>query len=82
MNIVLDLTQLADMIAERLAERQPAGPEVMTTRQAAEFLQLAENTVLQMAAQRELPGRKLGKEWRFVRSELLHHLSVSDNAAD
>jgi excisionase family DNA binding protein len=50
-------------------------PEVMTAEQAAELLQLEEKQVLVLAADGELPGRKLGKEWRFSRAAILAWLA-------
>src|SRR5918992_4447098 len=48
-----------------------AAPEVMTTEQLAEFLQLDEDTVRKLAASGELPGRKVGAHWRFSRGAIL-----------
>ncbi len=45
--------------------------EVLTPKQAAELLQVDENTVVRLAENGELPGRKLGKAWRFSRRALL-----------
>lgn len=52
-----------------------APPEVMTAAQTAELLQLEEKQVLVLAADGELPGRKLGKEWRFSRAAVLAWLA-------
>jgi excisionase family DNA binding protein len=51
-------------------------PEVMTAEQAAEFLQLDEPTVIELAESGKLPGRKLGKVWRFSREALVAALSA------
>jgi excisionase family DNA binding protein len=37
----------------------------MTTKELAEYLRLNERTVLKLAAQGELPGVRLGNQWRF-----------------
>lgn len=50
-------------------------PEVMTAAQTAELLQIEEKQVLVLAADGELPGRKLGKEWRFSRAAVLDWLA-------
>jgi excisionase family DNA binding protein len=42
----------------------------MTTKEAAEYLRLHENTVLNMAHTGEIPCRKVGRLWRFRRSVL------------
>ncbi|MBU0606407.1 MAG: helix-turn-helix domain-containing protein [Armatimonadetes bacterium] len=44
--------------------------DVMTTEQAAEFLQTSRDTILRKARRGELPAAKLGREWRFNRTEL------------
>jgi excisionase family DNA binding protein len=44
--------------------------EVLTTKQAAELLQLSEHTVKVKAAAGELPASKVGRQWRFMRDEL------------
>lgn len=51
-------------------------PEVLDAVQAAELLQVDENTVLRLAEAGELPGRKLGKVWRFARAALIAWLST------
>src|SRR2546430_10893040 len=43
------------------------GPDVLTVEQLAELLQVDEKTVRSLAAKGELPGRKLGRHWRFFR---------------
>lgn len=44
--------------------------EVMTTRQAAEFLQLSEQTVKDKARAGEIPAAKIGRAWRFRKADL------------
>jgi excisionase family DNA binding protein len=51
-------------------------PEVLNAEQAAELLQLDEKTVIQLVEAGELPGRKLGKVWRFSRAALIASLGV------
>jgi excisionase family DNA binding protein len=50
-------------------------PEVMNAEQAAEFLQVSPQTVLEMAEAGTLPGKKLGSHWRFSREALVAWLS-------
>jgi excisionase family DNA binding protein len=56
-------------------------PEVLTPPQAAALLQVDEDAVLALAEQGELPGRRIGKEWRFARSALVAWLSATPDAA-
>ena len=53
-------------------------PEIMNSAQAAQFLQLEEQVVLELAEAGELPGRKLGTAWRFSRAALVAWLSTAE----
>lgn len=44
--------------------------DVMTAKQAAEFLQTSRDTLLRRARAGRIPAAKLGREWRFRRSDL------------
>jgi excisionase family DNA binding protein len=55
--------------------RPAEGPEVLTLGQLAEFLQLDEDEARALAELGRLPGRKLGKEWRFSRRAVLDWLA-------
>lgn len=52
-------------------------PEVLTTEQLAELLQLDEDTVRRLAAGGDIPGRKVGAHWRFSRRAILDWLAAS-----
>lgn len=57
------------------ASRSQNGPvtephDVLTLSEAAVFLRVPEAEVLRLAQMRELPGRMLGGEWRFLRDAL------------
>src|SRR5262245_8116747 len=53
-------------------------PEVMSVEQAAHFLQVDAATVVELAQAGKLPGRKLGKDWRFARAALVAWLSAPE----
>ncbi|MCK5393414.1 MAG: PTS sugar transporter subunit IIA [Candidatus Omnitrophica bacterium] len=38
---------------------------IMTTKELAEYIKMNEKTVLKMAKNGELPGKKIGNQWRF-----------------
>lgn len=46
--------------------------KVMTTKELAEYIKLNEKTIIKMAQNGELPGKKVGNQWRF-------HLEAIDN---
>ena len=51
--------------------RPNPAPEVLTLTQAAELLQLAPDAVAELAEAGEVPGRRIGEEWRFSREAVL-----------
>ena len=55
--------------------RHDTGPEVLTGEQLAELLQVDVKTVRELAARGEIPGRKIGREWRFSRRAVLDWLA-------
>lgn len=73
---------LTELELEGLLERAAAAavakvntPEVLTAEEAGELLRLHEQTIQRMAKDGVLPAHRVGREWRFRRSELLAHLS-------
>jgi excisionase family DNA binding protein len=54
-------------------------PEVLDLAQAADLLQVAEDVVQSMAEAGDLPGRKLGDDWRFSRTGLIRWLAGEEN---
>ena len=48
--------------------------EVLSAEEAAEYLGFNPVTIRQKARSGEIPGRKVGKEWRFSRRVLLEWL--------
>ncbi len=55
-------------------------PAVLTPGEAAALLQVDEQLVLELAASGQLPGRRLGDQWRFSRSAILDWLDSADGA--
>lgn len=54
--------------------------EVLTVKQVAEFLQVSTDMVYRLAARGELPGRKVGRIWRFTRTAIEDYLSEDTGA--
>jgi excisionase family DNA binding protein len=48
--------------------------EVLTADEAAELLKVSTKTVLTLARDGNLPGEKVGRAWRFLRSDLLDYV--------
>jgi excisionase family DNA binding protein len=53
----------------------PSEPDVLSAEQLAQLLQVDEKTVRALAAKGELPGRKIGRHWRFSRQAVLDWLA-------
>ncbi len=54
---------------------------VLTAEEAAQLLHVSTKTLLRLARDGELPGRKIGREWRFARQELLRLLAPKAEVA-
>jgi excisionase family DNA binding protein len=52
--------------------------EFLDTRELAEWLGVPEYTVTREAREGRLPGRKVGRGWRFSRTAILEHFRGSD----
>ena len=65
----------ADDIVIGRAATQVREPDVLTLGQLADLLQVDEKTARSLAAKGELPGRKIGRDWRFSRQAVLDWLA-------
>jgi len=52
--------------------------EVMTLGEAAQLLRIDADELTKLAESGEVPGRKLGDDWRFTRTALLNWLGDTD----
>ena len=52
---------------------------LLTVEEVAEWLAVAERKVMDLARNEELPGFKVGKEWRFSRDEVIEYLESQRN---
>jgi excisionase family DNA binding protein len=65
-----------ELVVGRIAMREPA-PEVLTLGEAAALLRVDEASVVSAAERGDLPGRRIGEEWRFARDALLVWLGAA-----
>src|SRR5919202_714660 len=65
----------ADDVVVGRAATQVREPDVLSVEQLAQLLQVDATTVRKLAATGELPGRKLGRHWRFSRQAVLDWLA-------
>ena len=54
--------------------------EVLTADEAAALLRVSTKTVLGLARSGSLPGEKVGRAWRFVKSDVLAYVRGPDEA--
>jgi excisionase family DNA binding protein len=67
---------MGDRLTVGHAEFRPfSPPDVLTVDELAAWLQTDAETVAKLADDGELPGRKLGDEWRFARDAVLDWLA-------
>jgi len=53
--------------------------EIMTPREAAEYLSVHVRTLYRLVKHGEIPGRKIGGSWRFKKDALDEWLSMREN---
>ncbi len=53
--------------------------EIMTPREAAEYLSVHVRTIYRLVKHGEIPGRKIGGSWRFKKNALDEWLSMKEN---
>jgi len=61
--------------AQKQSERT-LNPEVMSVRELADYLCISVHTVYRLTEQGRLPGRKVGKHWRFHRDVIVGWLAT------
>ena len=68
----------AEVVPAGRATSQVGEPDVLTVEQLAQLLQVDEKTVRSLAARGDLPGRKVGRHWRFSRPAVLEWLAMPE----
>ena len=51
---------------------------VLTTEEAIQYLKISKPTLLKHVRLRKIKARKVGRNWRFLQSELYRFLTVND----
>ena len=70
-------TDDATLTVWRADLRRAEAPEVLTLPQVAELLQVEEAVAAELAERGELPGRRIGEDWRFSRAAVLAWLAAA-----
>ena len=45
--------------------------EILTIEETSQFLKVGKTTLYRLARRGKMPARKIGREWRFIRNELI-----------
>ena len=53
--------------------------EILTLKEVAEYLKLAEKTAYRLAAEGKLPGFKVGGSWRFKQEDIQSWIEENKN---
>jgi excisionase family DNA binding protein len=56
-----------------MAESRTDDDEILTVGQVSKFLKLHRRTIYKLAQSGMIPGWKVGKSWRFLKSEIMKH---------
>ena len=62
--------------ADQLVEAEES---ILDTEEAAALLRVSVKTLLRLARQGDLRGRKVGREWRFCRSDIVAFVRSGDS---
>lgn len=72
-------SELANL-REAVHAQAPSGDEVLTRRQAADLLCVCIETITKLARDEGLPCKRVGKDYRFLRSQIMAWLAARDEA--
>jgi excisionase family DNA binding protein len=61
---------------------KPISEKVMTLAEAAKFLRVSAPKARALAEAHQLPGRKVGDDWRFLRSALIEWLRPTPDSKE
>jgi excisionase family DNA binding protein len=54
------------------------GDEILTVGQVSKLLKLHQRTIYKLVRNGTIPGRRVGKSWRFLKSEIIKHFEKRD----
>ena len=66
---------MAKKRAKRRIRVVPQDKEILNAQEAAIVLGISERLLFRLARDGEVPGKKLGREWRFLRSAIRNAIS-------
>jgi excisionase family DNA binding protein len=66
----LTIPQFSHILTLFAVRDKDMSDEILTIQELAEYLKLNEKTAYRLAAEKKLPGFKVGGSWRFKRDDL------------
>lgn len=73
-----EVSSMRDLLIE--LGQAPANDEVLTRKQAAELLRVCIESITKLVRDEGLPCKRVGKEYRFLRSQVLAWLAPRDDS--
>jgi excisionase family DNA binding protein len=61
-----------------MAERRTEDDEILTVGQVSKLLRLHQRTIYKLVRNGTIPGRRVGKSWRFLKSEIIKWFEKRD----
>lgn len=55
--------------------------EILTVEEASALFRVSSKTILRLARAGAIPGQKVGRAWRFCRSELVAYVARTDTSS-
>ena len=62
-------------LSRKVKRYEPTDKEILNADGAAEMLGISKRLLLRLAREGVVPGQKLGREWRFIRSDVRASIS-------
>lgn len=59
-----------------------AYPEIMTTLEVVEYLRISRKTLMKLIHEKKIPAKKIGKDYRYLKSELDKYLRGTDSSVN
>ncbi|MBI3312830.1 MAG: helix-turn-helix domain-containing protein [Candidatus Omnitrophica bacterium] len=54
--------------------------EILTIHEVSEYLRIPVSTIYSLAQKKKLRGAKIGRQWRFLREEIVNYLRGQEGA--
>ena len=67
-----------DSNTRNMAANSIEDDEILTVGQVSKFLKLHQRTIYKLVRNGMIPGRRVGKKWRFLKSEIMNFLVKRD----